>query len=91
MRKYSDAYWDHERDLRKHDFDTEVPLCAQSAPFKTAMEVAILAQAVSLPQAAELIEAYARAEAAGARVEATATAINRCCEAIEKHGEKTDA
>lgn len=75
---------DHYRDHAKHD-DTP-PLYAQSARVSGALEVAILVKAVPLQQAAELIEAYGRAEAAAARVDATAEAIDRCCNAIEKAG-----
>lgn len=82
-------YWDHLRDERKHEprpGDPDFPIRLEPAPISGALEVAILAQAVSLPQAAELIEAYARAEAAAARVDATANAIDRCCAEIEKQG-----
>lgn len=80
---------DHYRDLAKHD-DTP-PLYAQSAPIAGALEVAILAQAVPLQAAADLIEQYARTMAAGARMEATEIAISRCCEEIAKFGERSDA
>jgi len=73
---------DHYRDERKHDTDP-LPLHIQAPPVSGALEIAILAQAVSLPQAAELIEQYARAEAAAARLDAVAMTIDRCCEAIE--------
>lgn len=63
-----------------------LPLRLQTAPITGALEVAILAQAVSLQQAAELIECYARAQAAAAKVDATAEAIDRCCAEIEKQG-----
>jgi hypothetical protein len=68
-----------------------LPLRLQPPPITGALEVAILAKAVPLQQAAELIEQYARTAAAAARVDATAEAIDRCCAEIEKHGERTDA
>jgi hypothetical protein len=64
-----------------------LPLRLQPPPIAGALEVAILAQAVPLPKAAELIEAYARSQCAAARLDATATAIDRCCEAIEASGQ----
>lgn len=80
---------DHYRDLAKHD-DTP-PLYAQSAPITGALEVAILAQAVPLQAAANLIEQYARTCAAEAKLDAISETINRCCEAIGQHGVRTDA
>lgn len=86
---------EHERELRKHDdrpgdrgFSAprdELPV-RLSPPIAGALEIAILAQSVPLMQAAELIEQYARTEAAAARLDATATAIDKCCAAIEAHG-----
>jgi hypothetical protein len=75
---------DHYRDTHKHD-DTP-PLYAQSAPITGALEVAILAQAVPLQAAADLIQQYADTVAAGAKLDATAEAIDACCNAIEKAG-----
>lgn len=88
-------YYDRLRDERKVDrtgrkFDP-LPLHVQSAPISGALEVAILAQAVPLQAAAELIEQYAATVAAGAKLEATAEAIDACCAAIEKHKEASDA
>jgi hypothetical protein len=81
---------DHYRDLAKHD-DTP-PLYAQSAPITGALEVAILAKAVPLQAAADLIEQYARTCASAARLDAISTTIDRCCDAINAHGkERTDA
>lgn len=84
------AYYDHLRDERKvdrtgRDFDP-LPLHVQSPPITGALEVAILAQAVPLQQAADLIEQYARTQAAAAKLDAVATTIDRCCEAIEAEG-----
>lgn len=76
---------DHYRDLAKHN-DTP-PLYAQSPPITGALEVAILAQAVPLKAAAELIEQYARTAAAAAKLDAISTTIDRCCEAIEASGQ----
>jgi len=89
MPNYDAEYWDHRRDLEKHD-DTP-PLYAQSAPITGALEVAILAQAVPLQAAANLIEQYARTCAAAAKLDAVSETINRCCDAIDQHGVRTDA
>jgi hypothetical protein len=88
--KYTDEHWDRVRDYRKHEprpgEADYVPLHAQSAPISGALEVAILAQAVPLQAAADLIQQYADTVAAGARLDATAEAIDACCNAIEKAG-----
>lgn len=76
---------DHYRDLAKHD-DTP-PLYAQSAPITGALEIAILAKAIPLEQAASLIEQYARTCASAARLDAVSQTIDRCCEAIEASGQ----
>lgn len=91
MTRMADEYEraDHYRDLAKHD-DTP-PLYAQSAPITGALEVAILAQAVPLQAAANLIEQYARTCAAAAKLDAVSETINRCCDAIDQHGVRTDA
>jgi hypothetical protein len=68
-----------------------LPLHIQAPPIQGSLEIAILAQAVPLIQAAELIERYVRAECAAARLDATATAIDCCCAEIEKQGGKVDA
>lgn len=68
-----------------------LPLRLEPAPISGALEVAILAQAVPLIQAAELIERYVRAECAAARLDATSEAIDRCCAEIEKQGGRVDA
>lgn len=68
-----------------------LPLHVQAPPITGALEVAILAKAVPLQQAAELIDQYARTAAAAARVDATAEAIDRCCAEIEKQGGRVDA
>ncbi|SEE52525.1 hypothetical protein [Bradyrhizobium lablabi] len=91
MPAWTERNWDHERDLRKHeprptDKLPPLPLHVQAPPIAGALEIAILAQSVPLMQAAELIEQYARTEAAAARVDATAAAIDRVCTAIEAHG-----
>lgn len=92
-----DAYfYDHLRDERKHlprpsDRIPPLPLHIQPAPLSPALEVAILAQSVPLQAAADLIEQYARTCAAAAKLDAVSETINRCCEAIESHGERTDA
>ena len=96
-RRYTAEHWDHERDLRKHeprpsDKLPPVPLYAQSAPVTGALEVAILAQAVPLQAAADLIQQYADTVAAGAKLDAVSQTIDRCCEAIEAQAkERSDA
>ena len=87
--RYTAAHHDHVRDYRKHEprpGEPDFPLRLEIAPITGALEIAILVQAIPLERAAELIEAYARSQAAAARLEATATAIDRCCEAIEAAG-----
>lgn len=64
-----------------------LPLRLEPAPIKGSLEIAILAQAVPLTQAAELIERYVRAECAAAKLDAISTTIDRCCEAIEASGQ----
>jgi hypothetical protein len=59
--------WDHNRDLIKNYIGPE-PL---SQPI-TALEVAILVNAIPLVQGAALIEQYARTVAAAARLDAVA-------------------
>jgi hypothetical protein len=68
-----------------------LPLHVQAPPITGALEVAILAQAVPLLQAAKLIDQYARTCAAEAKLDAISTTIARCCEAIDAHGSKADA
>lgn len=85
-------YWDHLRDERKHeprpsDKLPPLPLHVQAPPITGALEVAILAQAVPLLQAADLIEQYARTAAAAAKLDAISTTIDRCCEAIDASGQ----
>jgi hypothetical protein len=85
-------YWDHLRDERKHeprptDRLPPLPLHVQALPITGALEVAILAQAVPLQQAAELIEQYARTAAAAARLDAVSETIDRCIDAIDGHVE----
>lgn len=90
-----DHYYDHERDLRKHEprpgEPDYVPLFVQSPRVAGAIEVAILAKAVPIQAAADLIEQYAQTVAAGAKLEAVSETINRCCKEIEKFGERNDA
>jgi len=68
-RRYNDAHWDHERDLRKHDFDPHPPL----PPISTAMDIALCVRGMdNLPAAAALIEQYAATKAAADRLDAVA-------------------
>jgi hypothetical protein len=83
-------YWDHLRDERKHEprpGEPDFPIRLEPAPIKGSLEIAILAQAVPLTQAAELIDRYVRAECAAAKLDAISTTIDRCCEAIEASGQ----
>jgi hypothetical protein len=67
MPAWTERDWDHERDSRKHDF----PTIARLEPkITTALEIAVLCQAISPMQAAELIEQYARTYASGSKLEA---------------------
>jgi hypothetical protein len=78
-------YYDHLRDERKHEPrpTDPLPLRLEPAPISGALEIAILAKSVPLQAAADLIDQYARTCAAAARLDATAYAIDRCCDAIE--------
>jgi hypothetical protein len=60
-----------------------LPLHVQAPPITGALEVAILAQAVSLQTAADLIEQYARTKASEARLEAVVATSDRIIAAIE--------
>lgn len=81
-RRYTAEHWDHERDLRKHeprpsDKLPPLPLYAQSPQVSGALEVAILAQAVPLRNAAELIEQYAQTSIAAAGLDETIAKLDR--------------
>ena len=62
--------FDHQRDLRKVDHDRipALPLFLQT-PVPTAYTIAALCQGIPIKDAAELIEQFARTEAAAARLE----------------------
>lgn len=66
-RRYTTAYHDHERDLRKHDprpGDRDFPLRLER-PITTAEDIAICVRGMkNLPDAAALIEQYGRMVAA---------------------------
>lgn len=65
----TEARWDHDRDLRKHDFEP-LPLSVQIAPLSTAMDIVLLVRGMSnLKVAADLIDSYANMKAASARLE----------------------
>lgn len=79
---YTAEYWDHVRDLRKHeprptDKLPPLPLSVQAPPVSGALEVAILAQAVPLRSAAELIEQYAQTAIAAAGLDETIAKLDR--------------
>ena len=67
-------YYDHQRDLRKHDWrpGDEPPLSVQLKTATTALETVCLIRAVDNDLAVELLEAYADAKAAAIRLEAVA-------------------
>jgi hypothetical protein len=72
-RRYSAEHWDHERDLRKHDFPTIARLEPEISP---AQHVAILVKNTSnIQHAADLIEAYARDRAAARVLDITVAAL----------------
>mgnify|MGYP000650381704 CR=1 FL=1 len=94
--RYTAHHHDHVRDYRKHEprpgergfsppSATELPARFESKA-TGALEVAILAQAIPLQSAAELIEQYARTYAAGAVLDAVEVTIKKCCDAIEADG-----
>lgn len=68
-----------------------LPLRLQPPPITGALEVAILAQAVPLQKAADLIEQYARTVASEARLQGVVDTINRVDEAFDSMGARTDA
>jgi hypothetical protein len=70
--RYTPKYWDHERDLRKHDFD---PLPAHRFDLHIPTAVEIAAQVKITPNiltCAKMIEAYADARAEQGRLDAVA-------------------
>ena len=84
-----DAIFDHERDLRKHEprpGDKDFPLRLEPKPLTTALEVAVLCQALGIRQAADLIEQYARTAHAEGLLEGVAKAYNRIDAALTKEG-----
>lgn len=69
--------------------EPDFPIRLEPAPISGSLEIAILAQAVPLLQAADLIERYVRAECAAAKLEAVSTTIDRCIDAIDAHGARS--
>ncbi len=90
--RYTAHHHDHIRDYRKHEprpGEPDFPIRLETAPITGALEVAILAQAVSLQQAADLIEQYARTKASEAQLDTAAEAYNRIDRVLtEAAGEK---
>ena len=72
--RYTDAHWDHERDLRKHETPSRLrPAHRLDVTIPTAVEVAALVKGMkNLTEAAALIEQYADAKAAAVRLDAVA-------------------
>lgn len=79
MPAWTERDWDHERDLRKNDF----PLHAEPRLATTALEIAVLCKAISIPQAAELIEQYGNTRAAEGRLEGVGQLDRRLSVAME--------
>jgi len=74
-RRFTDAHWDHERDLRKHEPrpTDRIPLRLETAPLSTAMDIALCVRGMdNLQAAAALIEQFAAAQAAADRLDAVA-------------------
>lgn len=80
MPAWTERDWDHERDSRKHDFP---PLRLEPKPQTTALEIAVLVQAIDPLKGAELIEKYAKTVAAGARLDGVQAAYDRMSVALE--------
>lgn len=72
--KYTDAYWDHLRDERKHEPRPSDKLPHRlDRPLSTAMDVAILVRALgNIEDAAALIERFVDAKASEQRLDAVA-------------------
>lgn len=58
MPAWTERDWDHERDERKNDF----PIRLEPKPPTTALEIAVLVQAIDLTKGAALIEQYGLGE-----------------------------
>lgn len=73
-RRYNDAHWDHQRDLRKHDFDPAEPAPRRSSPpISTAMDIVLCVRGMDdIQAAAALVEHYAASKAAADRLDAVA-------------------
>jgi len=74
--------------LGKYNGPDPLPLHVQSPPITGALEVAILAQAVPLQQAAELIEQYARTMASQAKLDGIVECSDRVFATLEKFDAK---
>jgi hypothetical protein len=74
-----DTRADHYRDERKHD----TPAHRFDKPTTTALEIAVLVQAISITQAAELIEQYGNTRAAEGRLEGVGQLDKRLSVALE--------
>jgi hypothetical protein len=68
-RRYNEAHWDHERDLRKHD---SLPHRTDRR-ISTAIDIALLCRTMdNIEDAAALIDLYAANKASEQRLEAVA-------------------
>ena len=75
---------DHYRDTHKHEARPgDTPAHRFDKPTATALEIAVLVKAISLPQAADLIEQYAATVAAEARLDQTNRTADRILAGIE--------
>lgn len=74
-----EAIADRYHDERKHDF----PLHAEPKRATTALEIAVLCQAISIHQAADLIEQFGNTRAAEGRLEGVGHLDRRLAVALE--------
>jgi hypothetical protein len=86
--RFTPEYWDHERDLRKHDTPSRhQPAHRLDTAIPTAVDIAVLVRnpTVKLTDAADLIEQYARAMASEARLDGMVEGSDKVLSAIERH------
>ena len=76
-----DAIFDHNQDHRKNYIDE--PAHRFDKPTATALEIAVLVKAISITQAAELIEQYGDTRAAEGRLEGVSHLDRRLSVSLE--------
>lgn len=91
----TEARWDHQRDLRKHDgprpHDPPLPFRLQPV-VPAALAVALLVKDLkNVSDAAALVEQYAQTVAAEAALQATINAGDRILATIDSFGSAPDA